>query len=139
VSLIGHVLIISVLKNHMKSFFDIIHEYTDIYAPLKTVHIPSKCIIREPCMTKGLLKSSITLSKMHKTNSGKSLNQQQLYKKYRNLYYMLIRKEKVQYYGSLLYKFKGDVSKTWRVLNSIIGKISDKSGVSDCFSVKNTK
>ena len=85
VSLIGHVLIISVLKNHMKSFFDIIHEYTDIYAPLKTVHIPSKCIIREPCMTKGLLKSSITLSKMHKTNSGKSLNQQQLYKKYRNL------------------------------------------------------
>ena len=46
---------------------------------------------------------------MHKTNSGKSLNQQQLYKKYRNFYYRLIRKSKVKYYGGLLYKFNGDV------------------------------
>ena len=76
---------------------------------------------------------------MHKTNSGKSLNQQQLYKTYRNLYYRLIRKVKVIYYGALLYTFKGDVSKTWRVLKSVIGKMSDKSGVSDCFSVNNTK
>ena len=58
-----------------QEFVDIIHEYTDIYAPLKTVHIQPKCILREPWMTKGLMKSSITLSKMHPTNSGKSLNQ----------------------------------------------------------------
>ena len=31
----------------------IINEYTDIYAPLKTLRVPPKCIIREPWMTKG--------------------------------------------------------------------------------------
>ena len=72
-------------------------------------------------------------------DQGKSLNQQQLYKKYRNLYHRLIRKAKVKYYRALLYKFKGDVSKTWRVLKSVIGKMSNKSGISDCFSVNNTK
>ena len=42
---------------------------------------------------------------------------------------MLIRKAKVKYYGALLYKFKGDVSKTWRVLKLVIGKMSDMTGV----------
>ena len=48
---------------------------------------------------------------MHKKNPGKSLNQKQLYKKYRNLYYRLIQKAKVKYQIALLYKFKGDVIK----------------------------
>jgi len=50
----------------------------------------------------------------------------------------VIRKAKVKYYGPLLYKFKGDVSKTWRVLKLVIGKMSDKIWVSDCFGVNNT-
>ena len=33
-----------------------------------------------------------------KKNSGKSLNQQKIYKKYRNLHYRLIQKAKVKYY-----------------------------------------
>ena len=36
-------------------FVDIIHEYTDIHAPLKTVRIPPKYIIRELWMTNGAL------------------------------------------------------------------------------------
>ena len=35
------------IEEPYEKFVDIIHEYTDIYAPLKTVHIPPKCIIRE--------------------------------------------------------------------------------------------
>ena len=45
----------------------------------------------------------------------------------------------MKYYEALLYTFKSDVSKTWRVLKSVVGKMNDKSGVSDCFSVNNTK
>ena len=41
------------IEESYETFVDIIHEYTDIYAPLKTVHIPRKGIIREPWMTKG--------------------------------------------------------------------------------------
>ena len=40
----------------------IINEYTDIYAPLKTLRVPPKCIIREPWMTKSLMKSAIPLT-----------------------------------------------------------------------------
>ena len=40
------------LKESYEKFINVIHEYTDIYAPLKAVHIPPKCIIREPWMTK---------------------------------------------------------------------------------------
>ena len=42
------------IEESYEKFVDIIHEYTDIYAPLKTVHIPPKCIIREHWMTMGL-------------------------------------------------------------------------------------
>jgi len=40
----------------------------------------------------------------------------------------------VKYYGVLLYKLKGDLSKTLDGLNWFL-----KTGVSDCFNVNNTK
>jgi len=76
---------------------------------------------------------------MHKTNSGNSLNRQQLYKKYRNVYHRLIRKVKVKHYGTLLYEFKVIYQRHGECSNRLLKKNSDKSGVSDCFSVNNTK
>jgi len=55
-----------------EKYVDIIHENTDIYAPLTIIHITPKCIIKQPWMTTGFMKSSITLGKMYKKNSGKS-------------------------------------------------------------------
>ena len=61
-----------------------------------------------------------------------------IYMKYRNLFYGLIRKAKPKYYRALLYKFKGDISNILRVLKTVIGKMSEKTGLSDFFSIMTT-
>ena len=72
----------------------------DLCAPLKTVTIGHRYVIREKWMTKGLLKSSHNLnklrSKISKNNNNVSIND---YKIYRNLYNRLIRIAKATHYS----------------------------------------
>jgi len=77
-------------------------------------------------MTNGLMNSPITVSNIHK-KLRKITKSTEIYKKYIHSYHRLSRKAKVKYYGDLLYNFKSDVSKTWRLLKSVIGEVSDKT------------
>ena len=58
--------------------------------------------------------------------------------KYRNLLNTLKRKAKESYYNNLLDQYKHDIKKTWKILNSITGRLNDKSSVSDVFCIDNT-
>ena len=71
-------------------------------------------------MTKDLLQSSLNLQKMRKRETGKTNSN--LYKSYRNLYNRLVRIAKTMHYTALIDRYKGDVAKTWQVLNDITGK-----------------
>ena len=71
-------------------------------------------------MTKGLLQSSLNWQNMRKMETGKTNSN--LYKSYRNLYNRLVRIAKTMHYTSLIDRYKGDVAKTWQVLNDITGK-----------------
>ena len=44
------------------------------------------------------------------------------YKSYRNLYNRLVRTAKTNYYAEFIERHKSDITKTWKVLNDIIGK-----------------
>ena len=57
---------------------------------------------------------------MRKRESGKTNSN--LYKSYRNVYNRLVRIAKTMHYTSLIDRYKGDVAKTWQVLNDITGK-----------------
>ena len=58
-----------------------------------------------------------------------------LYKSYRNLYNRLVRIAKtIQHYTALIDRYKGDVAKTWQVLNDITGK-RKKSELCDTFNI----
>ena len=71
-------------------------------------------------MTKGLLQSSLNLQNMRKRETGKTNSN--LYKSYIHLYNRLVRIAKNMQDTSLIDRYKGDVAKTWQVLNDITGK-----------------
>ena len=88
-------------------------------------------------MTPALLKSSKTRCKLYRAQIKKPKNDtcSTKYVKFRNLFNKLKKVSKQQYYSELLAKYKGDVRKTWDVLNTIIGRKKDKSSTSDIFTV----
>ena len=118
-------------------FMDTFTQTLDLHAPVKTVSIPYKAIIREAWMSNGLLKSSRTRDKLYKKCLGKSKKDKIYvqYVTYRNIFNSLKRTAKEAYYTKLLDKHKCDIRKTWKTINSIIGRTRDKSSLSDIFVV----
>ena len=80
----------------------------DKFAPETKISIPASCIIRDPWMSKGLLKSSKTLNKLHKQklNKDKTHPTHIKYLQYRNMYNKLKRETKLTYYDDLFKKYK---------------------------------
>ena len=109
----------------------------DNHAPLKTVKIPSRYVITEPWMTKGLMKSSRTCDSMYSRVIGLSNTSDKFikYKKYRNLYNSLKRKAKFQYFRSKIDEYKKDSRNLWKTLNVLLGRTNDKSSISDSFII----
>ena len=108
-------------------------------APQKAITIPSSLIIRDPWMTRGLLKSSRTLNTLHKRRLGKSKSDA-LHDKFitfRNLYNKLKKTAKQEHYKNLFPKHKHDIKKTWRVINSLFGRTNDKSTISNTLNIDN--
>ena len=114
-----------------------ITETLDIHAPEKLVTISPKYIIREPWMTSGLLKSSMTCSKMYKKVLGKNINDPKYleYIEFRNKYNSLKRITKKKYYIEQINVYLNDYSKLWKVMKELIGKKNDKSSLSDVFII----
>ena len=72
---------------------------------VKVVQISSKKVIREPWLSKGLLKSSNKLDKLHTKSLCGSSETKEKYKKYRNLLNSLKRKAKQAYYNNIAEEF----------------------------------
>ena len=102
---------------------------------VKVVQISSKKVIREPWLTKGLLKSSNRLDRLHTKSLRGSSETKEKYKKHRNLFNSIKRKAKQAYYNKIVEEFKNDSSKLWHSLNKIIGKTSNKKDLPNTFMV----
>ncbi len=124
-------------ESSFETFTKRVTDILDKHAPIVTKKIPPKYVIREPWMTPGLLKSSFTSSKLLKKSLTKSKNHpcHVNYVQYRNKYNSLKRIAKKSYYAKKLDEYKNDVSKTWKILNEVIGKSNDKTSISDTFIV----
>ena len=122
-----------------ESFQSKITEAIELFAPIKTVKIPAKHIIRQPWMTSGILKSSHTLDKLYRKSIGRQKQDQKhiYYIKYRNTYNRIKRITKRTYYLDLFKKYKNDIRNTWKILKSIIGRENDKTSISEQFKCEN--
>jgi len=109
-------------------------------APEKIKKIPASFVIRDPWMTRGLATSSRTLIKLNKKKLGKHKTHPHFtkYILYRNIYNRLKRVTKHNYYDELLHKYQFNTRKTWGVINTLIGRTSDKSSISDTFKINNS-
>ena len=112
-----------------------LQEKIDKHAPEKLIQVPAKQIIRTPWITTALLNSSRHLDKLHKKQLHKpKLEAQHIkYIEFKNLFNKLKRKSKKQYYTDLLNKFKTDTRKTWKILNTIIRKKTNKATITNKF------
>ena len=101
----------------------------DECAPIKETVIPYRSLIREPWMTTGLMKSSRKRTLLYRKTIGKD-KESNAYKRciaYRNIYNNIKHREKEAYYQALLQKYNNDIRKTWKVLNTITGRVSSIS------------
>lgn len=117
-----------------------VNQAVEKHCALKTVTLSSKNIIREPWMTPGILKSSRTSNRLYKdchklnTSHPKYIK----FKNYRNLYNKTKREAKFKYYRDQINEYRNDSAKTWKILNTLIGKTSNKHDVTGYFKVDGT-
>ena len=109
----------------------------DYVSPEKVVVISPNRIIRDPWMSVGLFKSSLTKDKLYKKSIGLSkLDPKHVeYIEYRNRYNSLKRTARMQYFSSKALEFKQNSSKLWKLLRSAINKTHDKSATADVFKI----
>ena len=122
------------------TFSKIYQNTYNIAFPLKQYVIPRKFIKKSPWMSKGLIKSSLTKSKLLKKKlATPSVDNTDKYKKYYDIYNKLLRKAKSLYYAEQFKLSSNNVRKTWQILRSAINKTGTKSMLPDHFYHENKK
>ena len=91
----------------------------DECAPMKETVIPYIYLIREPWMTTGLMKSSRKRTLLHRKTIGKD--------------------KELKHKTKEAYKYNNDIRKSWKVLNTITGRVNSGSTISETFMVNGVK
>jgi len=121
------------------------NQFIDIYNiafnkafPMKIFKPNKKYIKREPWVTKGLLTSIRTKSKLLKLKlchpSDHNIDK---YKTFSYQFNKLKRYIKTDYYKTLIESNKHDIKKTWKILKEVIGKHNNTSSLPQNFIVNN--
>ena len=102
-------------------------------APERNITIPYKSDIKLDWMTPSLIKCSRKCEQLYKKAANKSKDSpiHLKYSRYRNIFNCAKRTAKKKYYQTILNEYRYDIRKTWKVMNSIIGRTQDKSSISE--------
>lgn len=123
-----------------KQFMTLYLNAHDIAFPLKTGNIPRKYVKHCPWITKGLVQSSITKSKLlHvklKTPSNANIIK---YKMFMKIYNRLLRIAKRTYFEDQLQLAKHDMKQTWKILKTAMNSSNKNSSLPDYFLIDNNK
>ena len=122
-------------------FHNKIESYLNIVGPLKHSIIPEHKIWKEPWITKGLSNSLNKCNYLYKRflKFGSSKIDEEKYKKYRNCLTKIKRIARVKYYTQRCYTLKSNMSKLWQLINNVIKKNNDKTGIIDYITIDNIK
>jgi len=120
------------------NFIDIYLNAYNAAFPLRTKVIPKKYMKRSPWLTQGLIRSSLTKSKLlkkkHISPTNVNINK---YKLYYTIYNKTLRQAKIKYYIEQLQAVRHNIKKTWTILNNAINKQKSKSTLPELFIVNN--
>ena len=127
------------VENAYQNFIEKINRIINTVAPLKKVTIKPNNVIKDPWMTRGLMKSSRTSARLYHqcVHKSRTSTEYKKYIKFRNIYNILKRNAKSEYYAKLFEEYKNDVRKTFKVINKIIGKTNNKSTIAQTFKLNN--
>ena len=94
----------------------------------KTVKISYKKIVKQPWLTKGIIKANRKQTKLYKEwLINKDAITHDRYKHYRDALQKIKRRQKVEYYNSQCDRYKQNTKKLWNLINGVCGKLNDKS------------
>ena len=138
----------SILKSNISNGdtndqFDKFHKISmkciDAHCPVKTRFVKRNKFRKEPWFTSGLLISCNKQKKLYQKSISDNSKPQlvEKYKTYRNTLKKLKRISKINYYKNKCTEYKNDVRKLWHIINSCIGKTSDKNTIIDHIQVEN--
>lgn len=116
---------------------DNINSTIEHFAPKKLIKIPAKHVMREPWITRGILRSSKKLDRLYKIQLGKEkLTHEHIkYINYRTQFTKIKRKQKDIYYSNLFHQCKSNIKKTWNTLNEVLNRSNDKTSISSSFKI----
>ena len=107
--------------------------------PLKTRKTPRKYMKRSPWITKGIIQSSLTKSKLlnkkHVCPTVANINK---YRSFCLIYNKLLRHAKLLYYNEQFQLASHDIKKTWSLLHSVMNKNKSNNTLPTCFKHNNT-
>ena len=103
-------------------FLEIFSSLYEKYFPLTKVKLKPKRK-NSPWITNGIAKSSKRKQKLYeKFLKHRTQESKQIYKDYKNLFEIIKRKSKKQFYSEKLIKFQGNAKKAWSIMKELIGK-----------------
>jgi len=108
--------------------------------PIKQSKLCKKYLKHTPWITKGLVKSSLTKSKLLKKKIRQPTPHHiNTYKAFYSIYNNLLRKSKAMYYNEQFTQAKNNVKRTWSLLKSAMNKTKFKTELPDHFNQNNTE
>ena len=114
-------------------FMNVLNTGMDNYMPEVTKTLPSKKIIREPWVTKGIVNCVRKCKRLYSKSLNTNMIQDRTkYVEYRNVLNKAKRNAKCMYYNNFFVENYGNVKKSWKMLNKLIGRSNDKSCIPDC-------
>ena len=108
--------------------------------PEKIITIPAKRVIREPWISKGLIKCSSKQLLLYRAFlHDKYTLTETKYLNYRNTLKKVKRRCKIDYYHNKCSEFRQNTKKLWKIINQVKGKCQDKSTIITCLKIDNVK
>ena len=128
------------VNENFNVFHDQLLDCINEVCPEKVVTIPAKRVIREPWISKGLIKcSSRQLALYRAFLHDKSSQNESKYLNYRNTLKKVKRRCKIDHYHQKCSEFRQNTKKLWKIINQVKGKCQDKSTIITCLKIDNVK
>ena len=124
------------VEDGTKMFHQKLLQIIDELAPEKSEKVPTKRVIGQPWMTRSLLKCAKKQLSLYKTAlCTKSMVDQEWYKQYHNVLKRAKRVSRESLYVNRCYELRSNTKKLWNLINSVTGKVRDKSYVISKISI----
>ena len=113
-----------------ESFVTVVQNGMDLFMPEKIVKLKGRNVLHNDWMTKGLLRCTTKCKKLFAKYARSGNETDRLsYTKYRNVLNSTKRRAKITYFNGEFSKNRGNMKKSWKLLNSLLGKCSNKQNI----------